>query len=416
MTIRKLRITKAMAAERTFRTLPEVDQFLDGIKEKLSDLDELTKSFQNQFARVEKAISKDPQLASPFSFKVDFQGDGSDDSKKKMNIKTGKFDKVVIPKPEILRKNFDVVVELYDQYETLQNVYNSVATNLRGVSGSVNTLKNIKAMMQSAKSKIDKALKFLETVGQKYSPEPFKKLVESTMDLVEQGLDFQSYENFLYATETPHKELQFTHYVKLQGLMDNDGGQFPVFYVVFTCILKPEGDKVQPEFYVTVMHEFQAPGTFNPGRQLSDSKSGQVAVFTLFHLENVSNSLGTVPHNIDPAKLTKDKFSVAQAIKGVEATPDSILFVLLKNTPKKAIPEIAGILYNELKAKIQGRMKNVRLKAKVTKTEAGYSAIQFTLVNLAENDEVSVHDLDYLKEVLKVDDAKMRQIVRILNT
>jgi hypothetical protein len=61
-------------------------------------------------------------------------------------------------------------------------------------------------------------------------------------------------------------------------------------------------------------------------------------------------------------------------------------------------------------------MKNVRLKAKVTKTEAGYAAIQFTLVNLAENDEVSVHDLDYLKEVLKVDDAKMRQIVKILNT
>ena len=106
MTIRKLRITKAMAAEKTFRTLPEVDQFLDGIKEKLSDLDELTKSFQNQFARVEKAIAKDPQLASPFSFKVDFQGDGSSEPRKKLNIKTGKFDKVVFSKRFSLRLSF----------------------------------------------------------------------------------------------------------------------------------------------------------------------------------------------------------------------------------------------------------------------------------------------------------------------
>jgi hypothetical protein len=415
MAIRKL-VTKAEAAEKNFRSLPEVEKFLEDMKEKLSDLDELTKSFQQQFARVENACAAKPEVAAPFSFKVNFEGIDEQEQRKKIDIKTKRLDKVVLPKPEILRKNFDLVIELYDQYETLQNVYNSVATTLKGVNGSVQTLKNIKAMMSSARTKIDKALEFLQDVGQKYSPKAFQTLVESTINLVEEGLDFQSYENYLYATENAHKELQFTHYVHLRGLMDNDGSQLPNFFIVFTCILRPEGQQVVPEFYVTVMHEFQVPGTFNPGKQITNDKTAQTAIFTLFHLENVSNTLGTVPHNLDPEKLTRDRFSVAQAIKSVEATPDKILFVLLKNVPKKAVPEIAGILYNELKTKITGRMKNVRLKAKITKTEAGYIAIEFTMVNLAENDQVSVHDLDYLRQVLKVDDVKMRQIVKIINS
>lgn len=416
MSIRRL-LTKAEAAEKTFRTLPEVDTLLEKIKEKIADLDELTKSFQTQFARAEKACeaSVDTEVAGPFSFKVDFK-DGDAPKSRKIDIKTQKLDKVVVPKPEILRKNFDLVVELYDQLETLQNVYNSVSTNLRGVKGSIDTLKKIKGMISLAQAKINKALGFLATVGEKYAPQPFRKLVESTIELVEQGLDFQGYENYLYATETPHKELQFTHYVVLKGLTDNDGNQFPSFYIVFTCLLRPDDGKVIPEYYVTVMHEFAAPGTFNVGKQIENNRGAQTAIFTLFHLENVSNALGTVPHNIDPEKLTRDRFSIALAIKSVEATPSTITFVLLKNTPKKSIPEIAGKLYNELKSKITGRMKNVRLKAKVVKTESGYAAIEFSLMNLAQNDEVNVHDLDYLKEVLKVDDAKMRQIIKILNS
>lgn len=418
MSIRRL-LTKAEAAEKTFRTLPEVDSLLEKIKEKIADLDELTKSFQTQFARAEKACEAsavgDAETAGPFSFKVDFK-DGDAPKSRKIDIKTQKLDKVVVPKPEILRKNFDLVVELYDQLETLQNVYNSVSTNLRGVKGSVDTLKKIKGMISLAQAKINKALGFLATVGEKYAPQPFRKLVESTIELVEQGLDFQGYENYLYATETPHKELQFTHYVVLKGLTDNDGNQFPSFYIVFTCLLRPDDGKVIPEYYVTVMHEFAAPGTFGLGKQIENNRGAQTAIFTLFHLENVSNALGTVPHNIDPEKLTRDRFSIALAIKSVEATPSTITFVLLKNTPKKAIPEIAGKLYNELKAKITGRMKNVRLKAKVVRTESGYAAVEFSLMNLAQNDEVNVHDLDYLKEVLKVDDAKMRQIIKILNS
>ncbi len=415
MTIKKL-VTKADAAEKKFRSLPEVDAVLDMIKQKLADLDELTNNFRAQFARAEKAAPHVPETAAPFTFKVDFKNGEDTKVSRKIDIKTQKLDKVVIPKPEVLRKNFDVVIELYDQLETLQNVYNSVATNLKGVKGSVDTLKKVKTMIGMCQAKIDKALGFLQSVGEKYSPKTFQKLVESSIDLIEEGLDFTSYENYLYATETPNKDLMFTHYVMLKGLVDNDGGQFPSFYIVFTCILVPHEGKVVPDYYVTVMHEFAAPGTFNIGRQITSNKEAQRAIFTLFHLENVSNALGTVPHNIDPDKLTRDKFSIAQAIKSVEATPSAIVFTLLKNTPKKAVPEIAGKLYAELKAKIQGRMKNVRLKAKIGKSDAGYTTIEFSLVNLAENDQVSVHDLDYLKEVLKVDDAKMRQIIKIINS
>lgn len=418
MTIRKL-MTKAEAAEKNFRTLPEVDSLLEQIKQKLADLDELTNNFRTQFARAEKAglgTQVHIENAAPFSFKVDFKNGDDPKVSRKIDIKTQRLDKVVIPKPEVLRKNFDVVIELYDQIETLQNVYNSVSTNLKGVKGSVDTLKKIKSMIVAARAKIEKALAFLQTVGEKYAPKPFKKLVESTIDLIEEGLDFSSYENYLYATETPNKELMFTHYVMLKGLVDNDGGQFPSFYIVFSCILRPMEGKVVPEYYVTVMHEFAAPGTFALGKQIDTNKNAQLAIFTMFHLENVSNAMGTVPHNIDPEKLTRDKFSIAQAIKSVEATPSTITFVLLKNTPKKAIPEIAAKIYGELKAKIQGRMKNVRLRAKITKTDAGYAAIEYTLINLAENDQVSIHDLDYLKEVLKVDDVKMRQIIKILNS
>lgn len=412
MAIKKL-VTKGDAAEKKFRTLPEVDKTLDKVDQTLDELDQLTRSFQSQFARSETALKAgNIEQAAPFVYEVNL-GEDPPPRRKKIDVKTDKFDKVVIPKPELLRKNFDVVTQLHDQVETLKTIYNSVSTNLSGVKGSVDTLKRIKAMLSSANSKVDKALKFLQTVGERYAPAPFRKLVDTSINLIEEGLDFKGYQNFLYATETVHKELQFTHYVVLNGLLDNDGGQYPVFYVVFTCLLKPEGKQVVPEYYVTVMHEFAAPGQFGLGKAITTPKEAQNAIYTLFHLENVANTLGTVPHGLDPERLTKDKFSIARAIKTIEVTHNSILFVLLKDTPKKAIPEIGGKLYHELTAKLNRR--SVKFKAKVTKTEAGYPAIEFQVRTLAQDNQVSVNDLDYLQTVLKVDDAKMRQIVKIIN-
>lgn len=399
-------LTKSELAEAPFRSLQEVDDYLKkNVKQKLDELDALLRQYQLQFSRTE--------VKSAFEFRI-----GPSPANKTPGGKTfkvEKLDKIVIPKLTAMRQHFSVVEELSDQVDSLDTYYNAIAIKFKGVRGAADTLKNIRAMQRSAETKLDKALAFLKTIGDKYAPTQFKALVEKTMSVVEDGIDYKDYSNSLYASETDKEQLSFTYYVKIRGLMDDTGSVYPYFFLVFTCVLKQsdEKNKLQPMYWVTVMHEFSPPGKFIKGRQVGSAAEAATALGMLLDLENIGSTVGLMPHNLDPSKLVPGKFKEASLITKIDVDTSSLTFHLLKGTKGDVFNAVVQSLYLSVKG-MMSHIPKAKIKAKLDRSE-GNPTVKFSLTNLAQSDKISTSDIDFLQEHFNLDDAKIRKIVQVIN-
>jgi hypothetical protein len=412
MAIRKFSLlTTSEIAESPFRSLQEVDDYLNQkVKEKLDELDQLLRQYQLQFSRTEVKSSEDVYIINR---------DGGDSQKKKgsgSKFKIEKISKIVVPKMDVLAQNFAVIDEIADQVERLDTLYNTMSLNFRGVRGANDTLKNIKAMQRQFEVKMEKALKFLQSIGSKYEPAQFSELVEKTMFLVSEELDYQKYDQYLYAHTTKEGDLQFTHYVELKGLVNDEGEIYPKFFLVFTCKLvkSDEKNKVLPHFYVTVLREFATPGRFSLGRQVDSPQRAMAALGLMLDLENVGNGLGTLPHNVDPNKVSKEKFSMGSKIASVKVLPDAFEFTLLKGVKQADLQDTIKSLWMEVKA-VVAKIPKARLKVKLGKDAEGRVTVRIALTNLAPSDKISTNDVDFLKDHFGLDDEKLRRVIKVIN-
>lgn len=411
MAIRKFSLlTTSEIAESPFRSLQEVDDYLDQkVKEKLNELDQLLRQYQLQFSRTEVRSSEE-------LFIINRNAGGKDAKKAGSKFKIEKIDKIVVPKMDVLAKNFAVVDEIADQIERLDTLYNTMAMNFRGVRGSNETLANIKKMQKAFQQRMDKALAFLQAVGVKHTPDMFKDLVVKTMTLASEELDYQKFNQMLYAHTNKDGDLVFTHYVELLGLVNDEGEIYPKFYIVFTCKLvkSDEKNKVLPHFYVTVLREFSTPGKFPIGREVDGPQRAMVALGLMLDLENVGNGIGTIPHNLDPDKVSRDNLSMGSKVATVKVLPDGFEFTLLKGVTTKEAPEIFQSLWKDCKTMLE-KIPKARLKAKPGKDAEGRITLRLTLTNLAPSDKLSTQDVDFLQEHFGLDDAKLRRVVKVIN-
>lgn len=409
MAIKHLQLlTSTEVADGPFRSLTEVDRYLDAVKNNLTELEALLRQYQTHFSKIESATTE---------FVVN-RDDKPDLPKRGGGVKITGFDKVVVPKLDTLRKNFSVVDELADQAEMLDSLYNTVSVNFRGVRGTNDTLKNIKAMKKSADTKMQAALKFLATVGQKHVPTHFEQMVEATIAYVSPNLTFSKNETYIYAYETKEGHLSFSVYIKLHDLEDDEGSVHPQFYIVFTCVLKPNTEdkkRVDAFYYVTAMPSFSPPGRYPLGKSISDPAKASAALGLILDMENVSTAIGVVPHNLDPDKIKRDKFSVGSMVHDIKVDPDTITFTFLKTASKERIQDAVRTLFMELKAML-AKMRGSRLKVKPGMADGRYF-VQFMVTNLAKEHEISLRDIDFLKEHFpQLDDTKIRQVVKVINS
>lgn len=408
----KLMSISDLADGSKFRSLPEVEKYLDSVLQKISNLEGLLNQYQLQFARVRELSSME------FVINPDQSPSGKGTGKK---LSLDQTVDIKVPRMDLLQKNFAIVEELAEQVNGLTSLYNSVTVNFRTIRGSAATLDNIKKLKNVAQQKLDKALKFLQNVGTKHVPGPFQEFVNATCALVTPSLQFKDSDFFVYAYQNKEEQLSFCVYVELKGLVTNDASDFyPKFYLVFTASLIPKDKKVYPKYQVTVLHDFAAPGTFPAGREVADPAAASRVLGTLLDLENVSTSIGVVPHNVDP-KLKPSKFTVSKFIRSLIVDPDSLEFSLVPGLSTQKVNEVAQTLYTEVKTLIE--VKNAKIKVKIFKdaVRAGKSkqenyVIRFTLSNIARDDQISVMDLDFLKEQFNLDDNKLRQVVRVINS
>ena len=408
------RMAKEVAADGTFRSLQDVQTHLEGIQTHIDELDGLIKQYQLQFSRVQPQVKAATQV-----FEIDTEspkGPRKPRPKGGKSFNLDKIDKIVIPKMDVLRQNFGIADELSEQVDELDKLYNSVAVNFRGVRGSAEMLKAIKTTQTGAEMKLDKALKFLGEIGERHTPTGFKTLIEETISIVSPELTFQNHKTFMYGYETKETNLAFSVYIELNGLQDDEGSVYPKFYFVFTCILKglPKEEKVEPVYYVTVMHEFAAPGKYGLGKKISSPTEAANTLGLMMEMENISTAIGTKPHNLDPDKIKKGQFRTAARIGSIRVEPNALIFCLVKAVrSRKEVNEITKSLFIDVKG-LLSRIKGAKIKVKIDAAATGFE-ISFTLTNLARGDEVNVHDIDFLKEQFGLDDTKLRKVIKIIN-
>lgn len=406
MAIRKFNLlATSEMAEAPFRSLQEIDDYLKNqVKKKLDELDGLVRQYQLQFSRLEVK-------GATFEFEVT-----KDSAPKTKRGGTFKIDKLSVPKMDTLRQNFSIVDEIADQVEALKVLYMKTKLDFDGVRGLSETLAGIKSMQAYAESKMAKALAFLKTVGEKYAPEVFKNFVQNVMSKVGPELKFKSYDQTVYAYESGEGNLVFTDFIEFVRLEDEDGGMYPKFFIVLSCVLAPvsgEKTKVQTEFYVNVLHEFTSPAKAL-GRRVDNEKDAMVTLGAMLALENVGTGIGTIPHGIDVKNLSKDKFSMKDQINKISGDATSLTFEFVQGVDHDEAVKLIQQLYLQVKG-VFGGIAKARIKVRPFK-EKGRECVKFTLTNLAADNKVSSTDLDFLKEFLGLDDEKLNKIVRTLNT
>jgi len=405
-------------ADSPFRSLQDVQTHLDSLKTHIEDLDSLLKQYQLQFSKAQKFDApKAKTLAAELEFNInkDQPRSKTRQTRRGQTITLDSIDKVVIPKLDVLRKNFSIADELSEQADDLDKLYNSVAVNFRGIRGSNDMLKNVKALQKSVEMKLDKALKFLSSIGEQHTPKNFRDFIEATIARIAPELDFKTHHTYMYGYETKDQDLAFAVYLELIGLTDDEGNVYPKFYIVFNCVLRPSSDKTQvdPVYYMTVMHDFATPGKYGLGKKVTTPDEAANVLGMMLELENINTAIGTQPHNLNPDRVNKGKFKAGNRVAKIQVDPNALTFELLKSVKASEANEIAKSLYVDVKA-MMSHIKGAHIKVKVEKVGTGFS-IKFTLTSLAGKGQVSVNDIDFLKETFGLDDTKLRKVVKIIN-
>jgi hypothetical protein len=423
MAIKRL-LRSTEIADSPFRSLQDVERYLDTVKQNATDEDQMLRTLERQFAR-------SLESAAPLKFTIQRDsGSPSFKTNTSPHINAMRFDRIEVPNLEDLKKNFKIVDELSDQVEHLNTLHSQVSVSFRGVAGVNDTLKGILAMQANLKSKLDRALKFLEGIGTKYAPAPFKEVVEQVCTTLSEELKFTDYEVMGYATDE-NGDLHFTTYVKLINLEDDTGEFYREFYIVFTAVMSSitkeiEGqgwrksdsnrNTVEMKYYVTVMHHFQTPGKFGKGKAFTKATEAMHHLGVMLAIENIDNSIGTLPHNLNPDRVTKDKLYGTELVSQIQVEPDALIFTFLTKTTEKEAQAATAQLYQQVKVMMQKQVPGAVVKFKLGRNVSSRQYyLKLTLSTPAKHNQLDIHGLDFLKEQFGLDDKKLRQVVNIIN-
>lgn len=397
-------VTEIASAQ--FRSLSDAERYLKKIQEEIKDAGSLLRNYEAQFARVERQ----PILAADLTFKI------NSDPEKKAKLVGDKIDKVVIPKLDILKKNFDVVDTLAEKVRDLEAMEANISVNFKGVRGQQEMLKAIRSTKAAAETQMSKALDYLKTVGEKHAPTSFKEFLKTMGARLRQDLDFERSTMTVYAWQTPANEQAFTVYFEMKNLTDETGDTYAKFFIVFTCVLAPiSGDKTQlsVEYYVTVMHDFESPGKFHVGRRVFNVKEALTEIGHLLSIENISNAIGTLPHNLHKVDKEFLKAGAGARVKDIDIDPSSLTFWFVKDVKINEAKSLMNTMYVDVKG-LLSHIRNAQVKMRMLE-EDGRLGAKFSLINMAKEGQLNVQDLDWLKDTFKLRDDQLRDVVKIVN-
>lgn len=395
-----------------FRYLDDINRFLDSMAKDIDELGSLAIEQQKllSYLKEPKTSVKSALLkAATFSFDItDDAGDKKTHLRRKIDPE---LTKVVVPNITKLREQYGLSEDLYERYRTLEAIETQLSMQFPDRRGEAYNKAEaaIAELKSKVQAKLKEVLEFLNEVAAKHVPKTFVRYREAIMQEVEEHVNFEDSDQFMYVSTTEDGELVFTNYIMLKDAQNDEGRISPHLYISIQWIV---GSQIQ----VQVNHEFELPNILlkEGGEVVSSVGEAVKAISQLLDLEDFSTSLGTVPLSTqllqDPSKLTPNMFSYKDFIKKVVVDTEKLIFQLRPDVTDEEVNEIKYPLYNEVRQLFK-RARKVKLRMKISRKE-----IEFDIVNVAERGEVSRTDAEFLAHKFGLNEQQVRKVVNILNS
>lgn len=397
-----------------FRYIDDIKRFLDKLQ---VDIDLSGKLLVQQ----QKLLANTFKVCTPLNAAMVFNVTPSDPKEQRKTLRRLKtkidpsLTKVVVPNMKKLESQYNLAEDLYEKHRVVESVETTLSISFpdrRGEQYNA-TMTQIKAMKAKIAEQLKSCLEFLNEVAEKHVPKQFTQYTDTVANLVSDHVIFKESHSFLYVSVDPEGNLLFTNYLMLQDVANDEGDVASHLYISVQWTVSND-----PSVHVELNHEFEVPNKLlGSGTEVGSVGEAIKAISDMLELENFSTALGVVPLalqlKVDPTSLNPQMFSYRDFIGKVLVDERTISFKLRKEASSPAtVAEIAAQLYKELKGLL--KTKNVRLTMKQNKV-AGIYVITFNIVKIAEGGELSMYDLEFLRDKFGLNSQALRKIGNIIN-
>jgi hypothetical protein len=376
--------------------MDEVMRELKGISEEIQELIQVSKQHIKQLASL--------QVKGALTFKISDE----DVVKNSPKAKPTPGDMKIVGM-EKLRKNYSVVQELTEKYRLL----GSMETDLQVRFKDQNTAK-AEAEIRKLRAEVQKALadcySILQDIATKHVPKEFLKFLGMVSNVCSKGLQYENVRSHLYVYE---KEgyIVFSAYINMIQVTDDNGKLWPSMMVVLSMRV----EKNFAGYYVTVLHEFEPPGSFALGKVVSDMKSAVKVIGLLLNMDRFATDLDKLPLSalIQPDSITKELFSVEHSIDAIHASEEALTFTMkpaIKD--REAANKVATQLYVELETFI--RKTRTRMQMRVFEENKRWN-VAFVFVRAGGESSTSPQDLEFLQRRFNLSNEALDKVVQVIN-
>ena len=396
-----------LAAEVTFPTWDALRKYLNQLNEEIDE--------DGQFIKKQLQLLSSKYLsAASDSFTFDI-GPSPGGSKKAPDLSQAPID-IKTKELKELKSQYALVEELNRKYRVLEDTLVQIRMTFKDKRDAKDVENSVRIMQQKVQNQLKTIFIFLNKLATKHVPKAFTSYVKAVSEAIKDNVYHSKSANHLYISIDDEGRIVFTDYMLMQNAVNGEGAITPALYVVIQSVAPiADGDKVAGT-YVYLLHEFEAPQALldsGDGVRVKDAKNAVTAVNRLLELEDFATALGTLPiaPNLDQ-KLSVEMFSVRDVIDDVKVDGESLIFIFKKGSDKRVVDQAAAQLFPEVKSMF--KKFRARLRMSHEQDSSGRPTLNFKLLNVAGPRELTVYDVEWMKDKFGLTNSDIRKIITIL--
>lgn len=394
-------IASRVLAEKSYRSVKEVERDLDKISELVQDSVSLLTQYR-------KSVVK----AGTNRFVIDVDGPQENSPKPTKDRKVRHLKE--------LDRNFAVIQTLYEAKTSLEALEAKLRTASKDMGSDVSkALIGVSAIRKQVFKGLDDAFAFLNKQASETAPNFFAEFMDKLSTLVSRSIAYE--DSTMYTYMFVHEgSVCYCSYIQLKNVIDDVGAKLPELFVIASVLV----DDRASEYYMDVLHEFEPPSSKLLTTKIDPGKMGSVAMdlADLLTVSHFANSIKRVPIKLllAPGQIKRDLFNYSDKIMLVETDDESnqINFWLKPTViDRKLADDIVKELYLDVKGLLIATRASLRVAVTNKKNKQGNDCqvISFFLVKKSDGPAANIDDIEFLKERFSLKDDAMQAILRTIN-
>lgn len=398
----------SLASEVTFPTWEALRKYLDQLNKEIDE--------DGKFIKKQNELLSSRYLSTASDvFRFGISSPGTTPGAKAPDLSKAPID-ISTKNLKELKSQYALVEDLNRKYRVLEDTLVQIRMTFKDKRDAKDVENSVRVMQQKVQTQLKTIFTFLNKLATKHVPKAFTKYVTSVSGAIKDNIYHSKSANHLYISVDDEGRIVFTDYLLMQDALNNEGSVTPVLYIVIQSVSPLEdGDSVAGT-YVYLLHEFEAPQHLldsGDGVRVRDTSSAVKAVNRLLELEDFSTALGVLPFgpNMDQ-KVSLDLFSFRDVMEDVKVSDEGMIFTFKNGTDKSTVSKAAAQLLPEVKSMFKKFRAQLRL---VPGTDAkGRPTLEFKLLNISGPRDLSVYDVEWLKDKFGLSNTDIRKIITIL--